>query len=80
MLEIHITPVVFNRTDVTYRANAQTLDFVTSQFTLELLGLVPYPFFQIYVCYKMFFIRIIFTYEDIFYLPNLCINYLQISN
>ena len=30
MLETHITAVVFNWKDVSYKANAQTIDFVTS--------------------------------------------------
>ena len=45
MLETDITSIVFNWNDVSYKANAQTIDFVTSQFFFELLGLVLYPLF-----------------------------------
>ena len=38
------------------KANAQTIDFVTSQFTFELPGLVLYPFFQLYVYYELLFL------------------------
>ena len=55
MLETHITSVAFNWNDVSYKANAQTIYFLTSQFTFELLGLVLYPFFQRSVWYKLFF-------------------------
>ena len=55
MLEIQINSLVLNWNDVSYKAIAQTIDFVTSQFSFELLWLVLYPFFQIYVYYKLFF-------------------------
>ena len=55
MLETHITSIVFNWNDVSYNTDAQTIDFVTSEFTFELLGLVLYPFFQIHVLYKLFY-------------------------
>ena len=55
MLETHITSIVFNWNDISYNTDAQTIDFVTSEFTFELLGLVLYPFFQIYVLYKLFY-------------------------
>ena len=42
MLEAHITSIVFNWNDVSYKPNAQTTDFKTSQFTFELPGLVLY--------------------------------------
>ena len=45
MLETHITSIVFNWNDVSYKANPQTIDFLTSQLTFELLGLVLYPLF-----------------------------------
>ena len=44
ILETHITSAVFNWNDVSYNTNTQTIDFVTSQLTFELLGLVLYPF------------------------------------
>ena len=43
-LDTHITSVFFNWNDVSFKDNAQTIDFVTSQFTFELLGLVLHPF------------------------------------
>ena len=55
MLETHITSIVFNWNDISYNTDAQTIDFVTSEFTFELLGLVLYPFFQIYALYKLFY-------------------------
>ena len=55
MLETHIISIVFNWNDVSYNTNAQAIDFVTSEFTFKLLGLVLYPFFQIYVYYKFFY-------------------------
>ena len=55
MLETHITSIVFNWNDISYNTDAQTIDFVTSEFTFELLGLVLYPFLQIYVLYKLFY-------------------------
>ena len=45
MLETHITSIAFNWNDDSYKANVQTIDFVTSQFTFVLLGLVLYPLF-----------------------------------
>ena len=55
MLETHITSIVFNWNDVSYNTDAQIIDFVTSEFTFELLELVLYQFFQIYVLYKLFY-------------------------
>ena len=40
----HITSVAFNCNDVSYKANVQTIDFVTSQITFEALTLVLHPF------------------------------------
>ena len=45
MLETDITSMVINWNYVSYKANAQTIDFVTSHFTFELLGLGLYPLF-----------------------------------
>ena len=42
MLETRNTSLDFNWNDVRYKATAQTIDFVTSQFTFQLLGLVLY--------------------------------------
>ena len=42
MLETHITSIVFNWNDVSYKPNAETIDVKTSQFTFELPGLVLY--------------------------------------
>ena len=55
MLDIQINSLALDWNDVSYKAIPQTIDFVTSQFSFELLGLVLYPFFQIYVYYKLFF-------------------------
>ena len=44
MLEIQINSLVLNWNDFSYKAIAQTVDFVTSQFSFELLALVLYPF------------------------------------
>ena len=44
-----VTSIVFNWNNVSYKTNAQSIDFVTSQFTFELLGLMLYPLFQLYV-------------------------------
>ena len=40
----YITSVAFNCNDVSYKANVQTIDFVTSQITFEALTLVLHPF------------------------------------
>ena len=74
MLETHIILVVFNWNDVIYKANGQSIDSVTSQFTFELLGLVLYPFVQLYVYYKLCFVRMSPTHEDIVALPNMYLN------
>ena len=55
MLETHITSVAFNWNDVCYKLNAKTIDFVTPQFTFELLAVVLYPCFRIYIYYKLGF-------------------------
>ena len=45
MLETHINSAFFNWNDASYKASAQTIDFVTSQVLFQLLGLVLHPFF-----------------------------------
>ena len=72
MLETHITPVVCNWDDVSYKAKAQTIDFVTSQFTFELLGLLLYPFFQIYVYYKLFVLLQLVPLKEILLIFQIC--------
>ena len=72
MLETHITPVVCNCDDVSYKAKAQTIDFVTSQFTFELLGLLLYPFFQIYVYYKLFVLLQLVPLKEILLIFQIC--------
>ena len=74
MLETHIISVVFNWNDVIYKSNGQSIDSVTSQFTFELLGLVLYPFVQLYVYYKLRFARMSPTHEDIVDVPNMYLN------
>ena len=44
-----VNSIVFNWNDVSYKTNAQFIDFVASQFTFELLGLMLYPLFQLCV-------------------------------
>ena len=72
MLATHITPVVCNWDDVSYKAKAQTIDFVTSQFTFELLGLLLYPFFQIYVYYKLFVLLQLVPLKEILLIFQIC--------
>ena len=59
MIETYIASVVFNWNNLSYKLNAQTIDFESSQFTFELLGLLLYLFFQIYVSYKVFFLELL---------------------
>ena len=68
-----VTSIVFNWDDVSYKTNAQFIDFVASQFTFELLGLMLYPLFQLCLL-EAVFMRISSTYKDIIDHPNLSLN------